>query len=300
MMIETGIPQLRDPFLLRHNGVYYMYGTGVALNGDWIDTTYACWRNDTGRLDTGWMRLDTPEKPIYVRPAAAEKNLWAPEVHFYNGAFYLLATYFSSRTQHRGATILRASSPEGPFVEITDGTMTPPAWDCIDATLYIDRDGQPWLVFVHEWTCTPDHVGTMAAARLSDDLMHLLSEPIELFRGDAPAWATAKITDGCFMYTTRTGRLLMLWSNFDKGGYCEAIACSDNGRLDGQWLHAEKPLFTRGMAGEHDGGHGMIFTDTDGKSYLCLHAPNKPTPERREMPILIPVREENGTLVCAL
>ena len=295
MIIETGISQLRDPFLLRHNGVYYMYGTGVAKNGDWLDTTYACWRNDTGRLDGGWTLT---ERPVYVRPALAEKNLWAPEVHFYNGAFYLLATYYSSKTQHRGATILRADSPEGPFVEITDGTLTPDQWDCIDATLYIDPDEQPWLVFVHEWTCTPDHVGTMAAAKLSDDLTRLISEPVELFRGDEPAWATGKITDGCFMYTTRAGRLLMLWSNFGEGGYCEAIARSDNGRLDGKWRHEEKPLFARGMAGDFDGGHGMIFTDADGQSYLCLHAPNSPTPERREMPILIPVHEEGDTLAC--
>ena len=219
-------------------------------------------------------------------------------MHLYNGAFYLLATYYSSKTQHRGATILRADSPEGPFVEITDGTLTPDQWDCIDATLYIDPDEQPWLVFVHEWTCTPDHVGTMAAAKLSSDLTRLISEPVELFRGDEPAWATGKITDGCFMYTTRAGRLLMLWSNFGEGGYCEAIARSDNGRLDGKWRHEEKPLFARGMAGDFDGGHGMIFTDADGQSYLCLHAPNSPTPERREMPILIPVHEEGDTLAC--
>lgn len=295
MILETGIPQLRDPFLLRHNGVYYMYGTGVGADGSWLNTTYACWRNDTGRLDSGWTLL---ERPIYVRPALAEKNLWAPEVHFYSGAFYLLATYYSAKTQRRGAAILRADSPEGPFVEITDGTITPEQWDCIDATLYIDLEKQPWLVFVHEWTCTPDHVGTMAAAKLSDDLTRLISEPIELFRGDEPAWAAGKITDGCFLYTTRTGRLLMLWSNFDKGGYCEAIAHSDSGRIDGKWLHEEKPIFTRGLAGNLDGGHGMIFTDADGKSYLCLHAPNNPTPERREMPILIPVHEEDDTLVC--
>ncbi len=297
MILETGIPQLRDPFLLKHGSVYYMYGTGVAKNGDWLDTTYACWRNDTGRLDGGWTLI---ERPVYVRPALAEKNLWAPEVHFYNGVFYLLATYYSSKTQHRGATILRADSPEGPFVEITNGTLTPDQWDCIDATLHVEPDGQPWLVFVHEWTCMPDHVGTMAAAKLSNDLTRLISEPIELFRSDEPAWATGKITDGCFMYTTHAGQLLMLWSNFDEGGYCEAIAHSGNGRIDGKWLHEEAPMFTRGMAGDFDGGHGMIFTDTDGQSYLCLHAPNNPTPERREMPILIPVREENGTLVCAL
>ena len=297
MIIETGIPQLRDPFLLRHNGIYYMYGTGVSNDVNWADTTYDCWRNDTGRLDGTWQHID---KPIYVRPALAEKNLWAPEVHYVDGAFYLVTTYFNAHTQHRGTTILRADSPEGLFTEITDGTITPDNWDCIDGTLYIDPDGQKWLVFVHEWTCTPDHVGTMAAAKLSDDLTHLITEPIELFRSDEPIWAKGKITDGCFMYRTHSGRLLMLWSNFDEGGYCEAIAFSDNGNIDGKWHHEEKPIFTRGMVGDFDGGHGMVFTDVGGKSWLCLHSPNNPTENRKEMPILIPVCEKNDTLVCAL
>ena len=50
--------------------------------------------------------------------------------------------------------------------------------------------------------------------------------------------------------------------------------------------------------GTLDGGHGMIFTSLEGQKYLCIHSPNKPTPEREEVPILIPVREANGTIVC--
>ncbi|MDO5108409.1 MAG: hypothetical protein Q4D59_00620, partial [Erysipelotrichaceae bacterium] len=58
----------------------------------------------------------------------------------------------------------------------------------------------------------------------------------------------------------------------------EAIARSDNGEIDGRWTIDEKPLF------DHDGGHGMIFTDENGKEYLVLHQPND-TPNER--PVLI-------------
>ena len=74
----------------------------------------------------------------------------------------------------------------------------------------------------------------MAAAKLSEDLTRFVSEPVELFRADDPAWATGKVTDGCWMVRLTTGELLMLWSNWDSAGYCVGIARSDNGRVDGK------------------------------------------------------------------
>lgn len=281
--IISNIPKLRDPFVLVVGDTYYVYGS------EWL-----CYKSK-GDLKS-WERVD---KEIVVTPLTYVKQNWAPEVHVYNGAYYMFTTYYSSAIDHRGCTILRSDSPEGPFVEITNGTVTPKNWDCIDGTLYIAPDGQPWMVFVHEWTCMPDKVGTMAAAKLSADLAHFISEPIELFRADAPEWATDGVTDGCFLYTCADGTLLMLWSNFCAEGYCEAIARSDNGKIDGTWSQNKERLYLRSASGTpYDGGHGMIFTGLDGKKYLSLHSPNAPIDERMETPIFIEVREENGTLTC--
>ena len=52
------------------------------------------------------------------------------------------------------------------------------------------------------------------------------------------------------------------------------------------------------LLAEKDGGHGMIFTDRDGTMYLSLHSPNVPCAESNEKTVFVPVREENGTLVC--
>lgn len=116
MIITTNIEHLRDPFVLVENGVYYAYGTG-ASNGDWDGTTWACYKNTSGRLDGEWKRL---EHEIYERPMNAVKNLWAPEVHRYRDKYYMFASYFSSVTNHRGVSILKSDSQEGPFVEITN------------------------------------------------------------------------------------------------------------------------------------------------------------------------------------
>lgn len=297
MIIKTTVERIRDPFMLVENGVYYLYGTGNT-KGNWNDTIWACLKNETGKLDGKW---EQTENIVYTKPQNAIKNFWAPEVHKYNGAFYMFATYYSSLTNHRGCSILKSDSPLGPFNEITNGHVTPSDIDAIDATFYVDSQGQPWIVFVHEWTCTPDGVGRMAVAKLSADLTHMISQPQELFRADDPAWTNQKVTDGCFMYTANNGELLMIWSNFaEEKGYCVGVARSKNGKIDGEWVQDEELLFSKDLTGEYDGGHGMIFKDTDGKMYLCVHSPNTPTEQIGERTVFIPIEDNNGKLKCII
>ncbi len=282
LIVTSSIPQLRDPCVLVEDGVYYAYGTG-----------WHCWKNDSGSLSGAFRDLGL----CVEVPADADTNFWAPEVHRYQGKYYMFTTYKSRRTGHRGCSIFCSDGPEGPFREITDGHATPKNWDSIDGTFYVDEDGQPWMIFVHEWTSTEDGVGRMAAAKLSEDLTGFVSEPIELFRADDPSWARGNVTDGCWMYRCSTGELLMLWSNWDSAGYCVGIARSDNGRVDGKWTQDKALLYSKAMTGDYDGGHGMLFTDTDGRMYLSIHAPNNATDARMEVPIFIPVKERDGTLV---
>lgn len=282
-MIESNVEKLRDPFILVKDHKYYMYGS------EWI-----CYVSK-GDL-TKWEKLS---KELVVRPQHCVKDCWAPEVHEYQGAYYMFTTYFSSLTKRRGCTILKSDSPEGPFVEITNGQITPPEWDCIDGTFYMDMEGQPWMIFVHEWLSLEDHIGRMAAAKLSSDLTHLISEPVELFRADDAPWARGHqycITDGCFLYQTKEGQLLMLWSNFNADGYCVGIAHSENGKVDGKWNHESEPLFSKGISETYDGGHGMIFEGLDGQKYLSIHSPNEPVDERLESPVFIAICEKEGTL----
>lgn len=290
-MFVTNVEGLRDPFILLDNGIYYLYGTRVI--SDWNNTVWDCYINDSGNLKGKWKKA---ENFIFQRPADAEKHLWAPEVHKHNGMYYMFCTYFSSKTKHRGSSVFRASSPTGPFFEISDGHITPHDRDCIDATLHIDKNGLPWLVFVHEWTSTDDGVGRMDAAKLSEDFTHLISEPVELFRADSPSWTDKNITDGCYLHTLSNGHLIMIWSNFEQDGYCIGVAHSKNDDVDGKWEQEEKPLYKRGMLDHHDGGHGMLFTDTDGTQYICCHSPNAPCEECNERTIFIPFKEQENTL----
>ena len=280
-MVEALIDKLRDPFVLEHNGKYYVYGTG-----------WNCYKSIRGTLDGGFMKLSN----VVTTPDDAQKDFWAPEVYEYNGAFYMFTTYYSSKNNHRGCAVFRSDIPEGPFTLVSDGHVTPSDWDSIDGTLYIDGDGQPWMVFVHEWTSMPDSVGAMAAAKLSSDLSRFISEPIQLFRATDAPWARSGVTDGCFMYTASNGELLMLWSNFGEDGYSVGVARSDNGRLDGNWTNDPEPIYSKTLHGTYDGGHPMLFRSIEGALYMSIHSPNTDTDTRKAKPVFIPFFETDGKI----
>ena len=95
------------------------------------------------------------------------------------------------------------------------------------------------------------------------------------------------VTDGPFPYRCADGTLLLLWSSMGEEGYTEAIAVSDNGDIDGNWVQRDELLFKK------DGGHGMIFKTFDDKLLLLLHSPNKHPLER---PAYFELEDKNGML----
>ena len=75
-----------------------------------------------------------------------------------------------------------------------------------------------------------------------------------------------------YMYRTKSGELLMLWSTFIKDQYAECVVRFTDGELGTCFEHAA-PLI------DNDGGHGMIFNGRDGL-YLTYHSPNTKGSER--------------------
>ncbi|WP_238703463.1 family 43 glycosylhydrolase [Arthrobacter sp. TS-15] len=153
--------QIRDPFVLTQadSGQYLLFGSTDKNIWSGQATGFDCYRS-TDLLN--W------EGPIEAfRPAAdfwSQEQYWAPEVHEYHGRFYLFAT-FTAPGRLRGTQILSAEKPEGPYTPWSDGPVTPAHWQCLDGTLHVDAEGNPWMVFCHEWKQV--HDGAMLAQRLS-------------------------------------------------------------------------------------------------------------------------------------
>lgn len=279
---------IRDPYVLVMNGVYYLYGTRGAT----------CWGAADGFDVYTSTDLNAWERPfVCFRDDGsfwAKRDYWAPEVHAYQGRLYMLAS-FKGEGRRRGTAILVSDSPLGPFVPHSDGPVTPGDWECLDGTLYTSPDGTPYIVFCHEWVQAVD--GEVCAMRLSRDLSRADGEPFVLFCASRAGWVRpvhhkssgidGYVTDGPFMYRARNGALLCLWASFSDGGYTQGVAVSDNGDITGTFTQ-DAPLF------EKDGGHGMVFAALDGQLYLALHSPNTHLLER---PCFFPLAEQNGRLV---
>jgi len=276
---------IRDPCILVSDGKYYMYGTGAAWSG------YGCYVSEDLENWAGPFTVFT-----FPEGHTADGDYWAPECVEYKGNFYLFATYHDRVLNHRGTAVFKASSPLGPFEQISDGFATPDDWDSIDGTLYVDNSGQPWMIFVHEWTSTDDGIGRMCVAKMSDDLSSLISEPKEIFRADdGKRGMDRQVTDGPYIHICEDGKLIMLWSNVADNGY--AVGMAESYSIDGEWKQQPRLLFHRDISGtDYDGGHGMLFTDNDGRLMLSVHSPNSSGEGYHETAVFHEVVEVNGTL----
>lgn len=271
--------RIRDPFVLADGDCYYLYESKPWNGGDGVFV------RESKDLETWGPKCRVTVLPEGCKP----QSTWAPEVHRYKGKYWLFVTMAfplddSDRMEHmlregtkggalirRGVWVFRSDSPRGPFLPVQNGSVTPRDWMCLDGTLVVE-DGEPWMVFCHEWCQTG--VGRMCAAKLKEDFSGFASEPVHLFDADVLGGI---VTDGCFLYRTKTGKLLMIWSNGVKGqGYCVIQCESESGKVKGPWKN-HHVIFGG------DGGHAMIFRTLENQLRLTLHQPNKSPDERMRL-----------------
>ena len=274
---------IRDPFIVpvAEEGVYYMYASSpITENGKTYGGMVAYKSKDL-KTWTGPVRVFDVPRDNWITG-----TVWAPEVHTYNCKYYLFATLNSDiiwkapekghpAYTHRATQVFWSDRPEGPFQAFEEKVPhTPMGQMCLDGTLWVEN-GIPYMIYCHEWVEMLD--GTMELVQLKDDLSGTIGQPIRLFCASAAEWSTGSaradgqrtyVTDGCFLYRTKTGKLLMIWSSFKNGDYAIGIAESATGKVIGPWRQQKEPLF------EKDGGHGMIFKTFEGELRLVLHSPN--------------------------
>lgn len=264
---------IRDPFILPYNEKYYLYGTR-AIN-TWERRPLSTLGFDVYVSDDMENWSEPKEIFSYFEGFWGDAQYWAPEVHLYNGKFYLFAS-FIGEGHYRGTAILECDTPDGKFKEHSDKAVTPKDWQCLDGTLYVEN-GKPYIVFCHEWVQVKN--GEVCALELSGDLKRAVGEPVCLWTAADASWKHdydgngSYITDGPFLLK-KGDKLISIWSSFYKGEYCEAVSRSDNGLISGKWSVDDKLIF------EKNGGHGMIFTDFDGTAYFVFHSPNETPLER--------------------
>lgn len=272
--------RIRDPFVLPRlsEGLYYLYGTTDTDPWFGRGEGFRVWWSENLTDWDGGIFAFVPPGDFW-----AHEKFWAPEVIHYRDAFYMSAT-FTADDGSRAVQILKSASPRGPFLPL-GGPITPEGWMCLDGTVFVEN-GQPWMVFCHEWTQIRD--GAICAMKLSRDLTGAMEEPITLFHASQAPWTVPGtgsvivgagenyVTDGPYLFHGMDGSLKMIWSGYAKAGedgYAIGVATSLSGSVCGPWRHGPVPLLP-------GGGHGMIFQTFDGQKKLILHTPNASPIER--------------------
>jgi beta-xylosidase len=288
--------RLRDPFILADEatGTYYLITSLMRAPGSN--------RQGVSALTSTDLKIWRGPYPVFeIEPDFwAQGSVWAPEMHRYQGRYYLFATMNSSEKlpdepwldwpdkTRRSTQVLVADSPLGPFRPFHNRAHVDPNLMTLDGTLWVE-DNIPYMVYCHEWVQVKD--GTIDAIRLKDDLSDVVGAPITLFKASDAPWTPPDrdryVTDGPCLYRTRTDRLLLIWSSFAPTGYTTGIAISQSGKVHGPWNHQPEPLF------KDDGGHGTIFRTFDGTLMLVLHCPNRGPNERAHLFEL----EDTGTTI---
>jgi len=264
--------RIRDPFILTdfENKCYYMYGTTALERGTLrAKNTFSVYKtHDLENFSEPTVLFDGGKVGFW-----ADKDFWAPEVHKYNGKYYLFGSC-KADGKCRATHIFVCDSPDGEFVPLSKNPITPPDWECLDGTFFVE-DGVPYMIFSHEWVQVKN--GEICAVRLSDDLTHAVGEPHLLFKAaDDPDVTELRpgtdcyVTDGPYLFR-EDEKITMIWSSFSRGRYLVLKSKCDT--LFGKWEHL-------GSQFDFDGGHAMIFERLDGKRMISLHSPNKADCER--------------------
>lgn len=203
---------------------------------------------------------------------------WAPDTYEYKGKYYCFVTVSNpEKGILRGTTVLKADNITGPYQSVLPYSrmaMTPEGVQCLDASLYVDTNGVPWMFYAVEWNGpnVKNRDGEVWVQRLNDDLSGTVGEPHYLFKASEGPWvkqhAGGYITDAPFvMRDPASGNLIMTWSSFAPD-YAIGQVISKSGNVLGPWEHVETPLLT-------GGGHAMVFEDLDGNLKMSFHAPNE-------------------------
>ncbi len=125
--------QFGDPFILNHEGTYYMYGTMDADRGIKVyeSKDLKNWTGPVGAANGFALVKDD---------VWGNDKFWAPEIYYLNNQFYM----FFSVEEH--IAVATSKSPLGPFKQ--DNKTPLLETGAIDTHLFIDDDGRKYLYYV--------------------------------------------------------------------------------------------------------------------------------------------------------
>lgn len=243
-----------DPYILLHEGIYYMYGTSgddgirVYRSEDKIN-----WEGPLG-VKEGYA--------LHKHDVWGDQWFWAPEVYFINEKFYM----FFSAEEHINIAV--SNSPLGPFMQHEEKPLL--SSKAIDNHLFIDDDGKAYIYFVKFGQGL-----SIWMAEMNDDLLSLKKETMKECIRQSQPWEKSEgvVNEGPFVLK-HSGKYYLFYSGngYTSQDYGVGFAVADNPW--GPWQKYENNPILQSPDTLRGVGHGAFFKDGQEKLYYVYHAHN--------------------------
>lgn len=189
-----------------------------------------------------------------------EDSAWAAQCIERNGKFYYYVTLENKSGGGRAIGVAVADSPTGPFKDALGKPLIGPNWDYIDPTVFIDDDGQAYLMFGNP---------TCYYVRLNDDMISY-SGSIEKFDMNPDSFGpnstkASSYGEGPWLYK-RDNLYYLLYAAFYGSDGGESLGYSTAPSPTGPWTYRGQIMKTHNCYTNHPG-----VIDYKGKSYLFYH-----------------------------
>jgi len=146
-----------DPYVYESNGLYYL---SASVDGGFDYYT----SRDLQTWDSCGALFRVPEEnPV-------KTSLWASEVATHDGKFWLTYSGWDPRVNLLTIQLAVSEKPNGPFRIVKSPWISLPHNGAIDANIFWDVDGTPYVYFSENGHFTSSSGGELRMARLKKDL----------------------------------------------------------------------------------------------------------------------------------
>lgn len=143
---------VHDPVMIKEKDKYYLFCTGNGINV-FSSRDMKNWRKEKTVFSK------TPEWVTKALPNYRGGSMWAPDISFHNGKYYLYyaVSAFGKNTSCIGVVVnktLDSASADFKWEDMGRVIQSVPGrdlWNAIDANLIIDETNTPWLAFGSFW-----------------------------------------------------------------------------------------------------------------------------------------------------
>ncbi len=269
-----------DPFVLLHDGKYYMYSTNAPDNGfkvyesddliTWTDKGF-CLKKDDVIGDSGF---------------------WAPEVMFYKNKFYMIYT----AEEH--IAVAESDSPVGPFKQDEKKWLIEKK--AIDGSFLSDDDGDVYLYYrlIEDTYC-------ISGVKMNDDMKSVdKKSDKELLFGGEYKWE--KVDERCWTiegpFTLKhNGKYYLTYSANDYRNIDYAVGYAVSDSPLGEFKKYEGNPILKRTDKVYGTGHHSFTTSKDGKTLICVYHCHNTTEKVHPRNACIDIAEfvpsENGDIL---